>query len=144
MNIYSRIKKKAYYFFYSEQWNIVLEQTPSGRQTVYQPSPDCFWADPFPIEYDNKLYLFFEELVAHKPGIISVFLINKETLAIERYYRDILKLNFHISYPFIFEHEGSYFMIPETNENRTVDIYKCVRWPDKWILQKNIMKDVVA
>ena len=49
-----------------------------------------------------------------------------------------------MSYPFVFESEGGYYMIPETGGNRTIDLYKCNDFPDNWVFVKSIMKDVNA
>ncbi len=56
----------------------------------------------------------------------------------------VLDKPYHLSYPFIFEHESELYMIPESAENRTVELYKCVDFPLRWEFQMNLMEQVTA
>ena len=42
---------------------------------------------------------------------------------------DALKLDCHLSFPFIFEHGGDVFMMPEMSARRRVEIYRAVNFP---------------
>ena len=44
----------------------------------------------------------------------------------------VLEEPWHLSYPFLIEHDGDLWMIPESSQRRDVALYKCVRFPDKW------------
>ena len=35
-------------------------------------------------------------------------------------------------------------MIPETCKNKTIDLYKCTEFPDKWEFDRHIMEDISA
>lgn len=35
-------------------------------------------------------------------------------------------------------------MLPETRRNRTIELYRCLRFPDRWALDTVLMKDVLA
>ena len=48
--------------------------------------------------------------------------------------KDVLCKDYHLSYPFIFEEEGNYYMIPETSENQRLEIYICKSFPSEWEL----------
>ena len=39
---------------------------------------------------------------------------------------------FHLSYPYIFNHENKIFMIPETNRKYEIRLYECHNFPGKW------------
>jgi hypothetical protein len=107
------------------------------------PLPDnCFWADPFPVKKGDSVFVFFEDYpYAVKKGHISVMEIksdgscSKPAVAIEKPY--------HLSYPFIFEYEENYYMIPETADNKTVELYKCISFPHCWEIAEVLMKDIV-
>jgi hypothetical protein len=49
-----------------------------------------------------------------------------------------------MSYPFIFEFENVYYMIPESGKNQTIELYRCTEFPYKWEFEKNIMENVSA
>ena len=55
-----------------------------------------------------------------------------------------LQREVHLSYPFIFEHAGQLFMLPETAASRTVELYRCVQFPNQWELHATLMRDVYA
>jgi hypothetical protein len=48
----------------------------------------------------------------------------------------VLETDYHLSYPFVFEHEGQLYMIPETGRNKTVELYRCVDFPLAWRLER--------
>jgi hypothetical protein len=56
----------------------------------------------------------------------------------------VLEKPYHLSYPFVFPWQGKYYMVPESAQNRTIDLYECVQFPHKWQFKMNLMKDVWA
>ena len=96
------------------------------------PPKNEFWADPFLINYKNNNYVFFENYsYESKKGKISCGILKTNNL-IE--IKDVLCKDYHLSYPFIFEEEGNYYMIPETSENQRLEIYICKSFPSEWEL----------
>jgi hypothetical protein len=53
----------------------------------------------------------------------------------------VLEEPWHLSYPFLIEHDGDLWMIPESSERRDVALYKCVRFPDKWERHSTLLSD---
>ena len=45
-----------------------------------------------------------------------------------------------LTYPCIFQYQGSYFMIPETSANKTIEMYHAEHFPDKWVLDTVLQK----
>lgn len=114
-----------------------------GRLRLQVPPRGAFWADPFPIKREGRTWLFFEEyLYKARLGRISVAPLDGERglgepqVALERPY--------HLSYPFLFEFRGEFYMIPETAQNRAIEVYRCARFPDRWEFHKSLMRDVQA
>jgi hypothetical protein len=56
----------------------------------------------------------------------------------------VLQRPYHLSYPFVFEWEDGLFMIPETAENGTVELYRCEEFPHRWSLVKVLLDGVRA
>lgn len=109
--------------------------------TFIKDDGDQFFADPFLIEHEGKTWLFVERIARQtKKGTISCSLLGESgnfgfpTMVLERPY--------HLSYPFVFEHENSVFMIPETGENSTVELYISERFPDRWKLHSTLLSGV--
>jgi hypothetical protein len=101
------------------------------------------WADPFILIRQHESHLFFEEyLYKTKIGHISHAMIDGNGYISDP--RVVLVRPYHLSYPFIFEHRGEYYMIPETAQNRAIESYRCTRFPDQWEFHKTLMPDVLA
>jgi len=108
-----------------------------------KPSKDKFWADPFVLKKEGKYYVFVEEFIySRNKGHISVLEMD-ETATLQNV-RKIIEKPYHMSYPFIFEFSGNYYMIPETGGNRSIDLYMCKSFPDQWEFAKTIMNDLNA
>jgi len=107
------------------------------------PPKDRFWADPHVVARDGRFYIFVEELLFESNhGHISVIEIREDGTASDPV--RVLERDYHLSYPFVFEVDDTYYMIPETMENRTIEIYECVDFPHEWRLKMNLMEEVAA
>ena len=102
-----------------------------------------FYADPFVIEWHGRNYLFVEDyLFDQQRGCISVMDIgaNGVTSEAER----VLDLPYHLSYPFVFEHEGGLWMIPETLGAGRIELYRATHGPTGWEFVKSLKDGVQA
>jgi hypothetical protein len=107
------------------------------------PPPDRFWADPHVIRRDGRYYVFFEELeFQNSRGYISVLTIDDDGTVSEP--TPVLKKPYHLSYPFLFEYGDELYMIPETDEQKTIELYKCDSFPHDWSLERVIRENVAA
>jgi len=108
------------------------------------PSPrGVFWADPFVIAENGFYYIFVEEFVYSKDRAhISVLTVDKDCNLLKR--DKIIEKPYHMSYPFVFKIGDTCYMIPETSKNKTIDLYKCTEFPDKWEFYRHIMDDISA
>jgi hypothetical protein len=107
------------------------------------PPADRMWADPFPVKHGDRYYVFLEELVYRRgPGYVAVMALDEagnHTPPVP-----VLKRPYHLSYPFVFEWQGTYYMIPETRKSRRIELYRCTRFPDAWELDRVLMDEVNA
>ncbi len=102
-----------------------------------------FWADPFVVTKNGYHYIFVEEyLFKTKKAHISVLKLDERgsLLSNDR----IIEQPYHMSYPFIFELHNKYYMIPESREDRTIQLYTCTSFPDRWEFVMNLMDNVSA
>lgn len=104
---------------------------PSKGAWLLNPPPDQFWADPFPIERDGRVWILLEVLP---------FNINCGYLAAVELFEDgshgeaqtIMNTGSHLSYPFLLEWQGELYMLPEAGASREVTLWKCEQFPDRW------------
>jgi hypothetical protein len=95
------------------------------------PPKDRFWADPFPIEVEDKYFIFVEEFVyTRNKGHISAIEIDRHGDWKEPV--KVLEEDYHLSYPYVFQYEGQWYMIPESSHNNDIHIYRCAAFPNVW------------
>ena len=100
-----------------------------------------FIADPFVWRRDGVLHVFVEELpFAARKGHISVTRWHPQ-LGFD-VLEPVLNDSHHLSFPFLFEHEGRFFMMPECHESGHLRCFECVEFPHRWIECEPIMKDM--
>jgi hypothetical protein len=56
----------------------------------------------------------------------------------------VLEEPFHLSYPHVFENNGTIYMIPETRVTKSVNLYQSTDFPYKWEHRLTIMDSVNA
>jgi|WetSurSiteA1Bulk_404760.scaffolds.fasta_scaffold01453_3 hypothetical protein len=113
----------------------------SSFMTLFPPK-DRFWADPFVICRENTINIFIEEVIYGSKGHITLLQLEKDGKFLQS--QRILERPYHLSYPFVFEYNNVYYMIPETCENKTIEIYRCDEFPIKWSFVMTLQKDVKA
>jgi hypothetical protein len=108
------------------------------------PTKDRYWADPFPVTTrDGRTFLFFEEFRYKAPrGRILAVEIDPQKGAGEPLV--VLERDYHLSYPHVFEWQGQHYMVPESSENRTVTLFRCVSFPDRWVEDRDLLRDIEA
>ncbi len=134
--------------FYFDQWFLMFDLSREFSGSLWRfkkllPPKDRFWADPHVLHRDGKYFIYIEEFpYATRRGHISLIVMNEQGEYAAPV--PVLERPYHLSYPFVFEWEGEVYMIPETSANRTVELYKCTKFPDTWEFQMNLMEDVEA
>ncbi|AWN36549.1 glucosamine inositolphosphorylceramide transferase family protein [Methylobacterium radiodurans] len=102
-----------------------------------------FYADPFLFHWQGRTHLFVEDL-DHRTGkgVISAVAFGPE--GPRGAPEPVLEEPFHLSYPFVFAHDGAVWMIPETSQNRTVSLYRADPYPHRWVRVRDLLTDLVA
>jgi len=96
--------------------------------------PAEFIADPFMIHKDSCWYMFFEVMNKKtKQGDIGLAISND--LIKWSYEQIVLDEPFHLSYPYVFEFNNEFYMIPESYKANSIRLYKATNFPTKWKFQ---------
>jgi hypothetical protein len=96
-------------------------------------------ADPFLFSYRGVLYLFHEVMTDHGHGEIWVHSMTPSGDWIS--HGCILREEFHLSYPQVFEHGGRVYMIPEASHSGRLFLYAAVEFPGKWECCATLLTD---
>ena len=109
--------------------------------TRLAPPKDRLWADPFAIEKNGRYFVFFEEMTfAAGKGHISMVEVKRDGSHSQP--QRVLERDYHLSYPFLLELDGELYMIPESAQNRAVELYRCVDFPGRWKPEKKLLEGV--
>lgn len=144
------LKQKLSNKFYFNQWSLFFSlegphKIPLSFQNFkpIRPPKDRFWADPFVLCRNGIYYIFVEEFFyKSKKGTIAMITLNEDGQYSDS--KAVLSKDYHLSYPFLFEEDGEVYMIPETSQNSTIELYRCVDFPLKWELETVLIRDIKA
>lgn len=100
--------------------------------------PARFVADPFMVREKDTWYMFFEVLNTWT-GQGDIGLAISKDARKWQYSQIVLDEPFHLSYPYVFENNGTYYMIPECGMTRSIRLYKATEFPLKWALVKTLL-----
>lgn len=121
-----------------DQW-ILAYRFDRGEFKYLMPPVDRFWADPFQLKVDGKYYIFFEDYV-NSAGRAHISVVEIDRNGIVSSPTEVLKLDCHLSYPFVFEWQGNHYMIPETGERNVVELYRAHSFPFEWKPEKILLE----
>lgn len=107
------------------------------------PSRDRFWADPHVVYRNGRYYIFVAEYL-HQRGKGHIAVMEMDDTGSYSAPQPVLTRPYHLSYPFVFEWQGDYYMIPETSTNNSVEVYRCVEFPTRWKFCGTLIENVTA
>lgn len=125
--------------FLDGEWNIAIRKKTSSNDLFdysapFKPIPHHikYWfADPMLFSANGKHYIFCEAYDRKLDcGKLGYFVIKENGEVGE--FKECLSQNYHLSYPCVFKHDKDFYMIPESGENSSLDLYKATLFPDKW------------
>ena len=124
--------------FYKPNWKLAVRESneddsifdvleAKNEYNAYIPEGNYWCADPFIIRECGSTYVFCE---------CCQNINNKGTIAVGEYkdgaiseMRVIIEQDYHMSYPCIFKYGSIFYMIPETADNRTIELYRARLFP---------------
>ena len=115
-------------------WNVPVDvqwlEPPDGR----------FFADAFVLKRAEIFYIFFEDF-SYELQRGRIGLIETEDWLKFSDPRIVLEAPYHLSYPYMLEHEGHFYCVPEQYESREVVLYEAERFPDHWVSRTALIRD---
>lgn len=97
-----------------------------------------FVADPFMLRRGGTWHMIFEVYNAER-GMGEIALATSDDLRAWNYRGVILREPFHVTYPYVFEHDGEVYMLPETNRANSLRLYRADPFPRRWKLERTLM-----
>ena len=149
-NVFKRLANRKVTFMRTrEQWQLAyaydakrpadneIPQAAAFRFKAIEPPADRFWADPCAVHHDGRTFVFFEELLySNEKGRIAVIELGPSgPIGAPRV---VLEQDTHLSYPFVFSHDGAWYMMPEMFETGRQEIFRATAFPDRWELFSHV------
>lgn len=147
--LWRKLDKTLASLFFIDQWVIMTTEAADFRSLSWPamhpliPDKDRYWGDPFVIQREDRYFMFVEEKL-YASGRAHIACLTLDAAGRLLNHQVALQRDVHLSYPFVFEHAGQLFMLPETAASRTVELYRCVQFPNQWELHTTLMRDVYA
>lgn len=123
-----------------EEWNIAIRENNGNKLwmkngtginfTLLNNSFRYWAADPFIISFEDREYIFFEMYDRFKGkgkiGYREIVngMVSKMKVAYEA--------DTHLSFPFVFCMDGTFYMMPESSESKELFLLKAAHFPDNW------------
>jgi hypothetical protein len=102
--------------------------------------PAQFVADPFMYREGSDWYMFFEVMnMQTDQGDIG--LATSPDGLRWTYQQIVLDESFHLSYPYVFEWQGDYYMVPESYQANAVRLYKASDFPTRWTYVQTLIEE---
>ena len=99
-------------------------------------------ADPFLFNHKNEVFIFYEVQSDFGVGEIHASAIDENKVTTQ--YGCVLKEDFHLSYPQVFLHDGTIWMIPETASDKKVWLYRCTAFPNGWERERVLIDEEIV
>ena len=152
----AKIKRIINMLFYHESWDIMIIKDhgthlfPDNTLEILNKSAAqqlkkkyTFQADPFLIEKDDKLYVFYEAFsFRNSKGTLRCRILDRELTEIDDMKLEGFDdLRCHLSFPFLININNQLFMIPESSERKEVLLFQSVEFPARWKKIKVLLSD---
>ena len=94
---------------------------------------------PVYMKINNKIHNEKNNIIKkiHTGGVLAYAKI-ESTLTFKIF---MCNIKSHLSYPFIFEKNNEIYLIPESSQIKKLHLYKCIKFPDKWILLRTLLNN---
>jgi hypothetical protein len=123
-------------------WSVALTNGTGFFPKTLVPPKGRFFADPFVYTHQGQPYIFFEDYsFKDRVGKISAAVYKNGEF---EFLGTVLDLPYHLSFPYLFEHLGTLYMVPETCGNRTIELWRCADFPMRWEYDRTLMSDLSA
>jgi hypothetical protein len=98
-----------------------------------------FVADPFMVYEEDRWHMFFE-VMNWRSGKGEIGLATSPDGLQWAYQRIVLSEPFHLSYPYVFQWQDTYFMIPESFQAGAVRLYEATAFPTEWVFRTTLVE----
>jgi folate-dependent phosphoribosylglycinamide formyltransferase PurN len=109
---------------YQPIWRLLEPESSLNIRWLPAPSPDSFRADPFGyISSDGSLNVLYEKF-DHLSARGQIYKVRPRRDSVLKRSRSMLESEGHLSYPYVVEHGGRIYVVPESCDQGRVSLYQ--------------------
>jgi len=138
---------------YGDLWNVGVVDAPiaSFLDPDFRPAvrwfpalpPGEFRADPFGLVHEGSLTILCEHF-AYRDDRGFIVALDANASAGRVNCRIAMAPAFHLSYPYLIEHDGQIFCVPESHQAGEVALYRADEFPTRWTKAATLLAGVPA
>jgi hypothetical protein len=99
-----------------------------------------FYADPFPFNWQGQHFIFVEDYShATQKARLSVVAFDVDGNPGEHY--PVIEEDWHLSYPQVFERDGTIWMLPEASNSGKLTLYRATAFPNDWVAEAVLIEN---
>jgi hypothetical protein len=99
-----------------------------------------FWADPFAFENQGKCWAFFEDYSYQQERALIACAEVSSRGELGLPVPCLQHPSQHYSYPHIFRAGSEIFMIPESLDSNSIDLFRCREFPEQWVREATLFE----
>jgi hypothetical protein len=111
--------------------------------SVLPDAGDHFYADPFPFQWQGRDFLFVEDY-PHATGKAVISVVSFDADGTPQAPRCVLEEPHHLSYPQVFERDGSIWMLLEASASGKLTLYRSIEFPDRWAAEAVLVEGEIS
>ena len=97
-----------------------------------------FVADPFLVQTREAWHMFFE-VYNFDSDRGEIGWATSDNGFAWKYQHIVLRENFHLSYPYVFQWKNRFYMIPEAHQSKSVRLYEAREFPTSWVCIEELL-----
>jgi hypothetical protein len=139
------------HLFLDAHWHVgVVRDSPASfLSREYRPQIEWlrgehgFFADPFVLPCNGHAVILGESLdAATRTGFISGIAVDAHGRILDC--RTVMRSRSHLSYPYVFEHGGEWYLVPESAAERCIALYRALEFPYRWTRVATLIDGIAA
>jgi hypothetical protein len=108
--------------------------------SILPDTTERFYADPFPFDWQGQHFIFVEDYShATRKAKISVVAFDADGNPGEP--RPVIEEDWHLSYPQVFERDGTIWMLPEASSSGKLTLYRATAFPNDWVAEAVLINE---
>jgi hypothetical protein len=132
----------------ADRWSVGFTPRPwreanLRKGVVIKNPPGRFLADPFVVERDGRTICFVEDYY-YDCARAAITAIEIRADGSYEILGKVLDEPVHLSFPYLFEHQGDLYMIPESVAANNVRAWRCEEFPLRWTPAATLLEGVSA